>query len=251
MREESRRADPTTNRARPRGRCRASSGVERRSVRRALGIAPDLGDARSSRIGHRRHSLRLLRGGSSDRLRRTPRPRQLRLLGIVLALDAFLFFSEGRQSAHMFIFGAAALDVPKTVGLRRCPLGARGRDRARDVRRRSNLEVGGPRPTSADDQRERGAGAGVNAGGLTAAGRAVIIARTDMDVVRSRVDTGSEGFRRNRQDMLALLAEVEAQLALARAGGGERAWPGTASAASSSSGSASSSCSTATRPSSS
>jgi acetyl-CoA carboxylase carboxyltransferase component len=57
---------------------------------------------------------------------------------------------------------------------------------------------------------------------LTARGRAVIIARTDMDVVRSRVDTGSEGFRRNRQDMLALLAEVEAQLALARAGGGER-----------------------------
>ena len=43
-----------------------------------------------------------------------------------------------------------------------------------------------------------------------------------MDVVRSRVDTGSERFRRNRQDMLALLAEVEAQLALARAGGGER-----------------------------
>jgi len=43
-----------------------------------------------------------------------------------------------------------------------------------------------------------------------------------MDVVRSRVDTGSESFRRNRQDMLALLAEVEAQLALARAGGGER-----------------------------
>ena len=57
---------------------------------------------------------------------------------------------------------------------------------------------------------------------MTAAGRAVIIARTDMDVVRSRVDTGSERFRRNRQDMLALLAEVEAQLALARAGGGER-----------------------------
>jgi len=28
-----------------------------------------------------------------------------------------------------------------------------------------------------------------------------------MDVVRSSVDTGSERFRRNRQDMLALLAE--------------------------------------------
>src|SRR5262247_600934 len=43
-----------------------------------------------------------------------------------------------------------------------------------------------------------------------------------MDVLRSRIDTGSESFRKNRQDMLALLAEVEAQLALARAGGGER-----------------------------
>jgi acetyl-CoA carboxylase carboxyltransferase component len=43
-----------------------------------------------------------------------------------------------------------------------------------------------------------------------------------MDVFRSRLDTASEGFRKNREDMLALLAEVETQLALARAGGGER-----------------------------
>jgi acetyl-CoA carboxylase carboxyltransferase component len=42
-----------------------------------------------------------------------------------------------------------------------------------------------------------------------------------MDAFRSRVDTGSEGFRKNRDDMLALVAEVEVQLALARAGGGE------------------------------
>ena len=43
-----------------------------------------------------------------------------------------------------------------------------------------------------------------------------------MDVFRSRVDTGSAGFRKNREDMLTLVAEVEVQLALARAGGGER-----------------------------
>jgi acetyl-CoA carboxylase carboxyltransferase component len=43
-----------------------------------------------------------------------------------------------------------------------------------------------------------------------------------MDVFRSRVDLASDGFRKNREDMLALLAEVEAQLALACAGGGER-----------------------------
>jgi len=43
-----------------------------------------------------------------------------------------------------------------------------------------------------------------------------------MDVIRTRIDPKSESFRRNRQHMLALLAEVEAQLALARAGGGER-----------------------------
>jgi acetyl-CoA carboxylase carboxyltransferase component len=43
-----------------------------------------------------------------------------------------------------------------------------------------------------------------------------------MDVIRSRVDTNAESFQRNRQDMLALLSEVEAQLAVARSGGGER-----------------------------
>jgi acetyl-CoA carboxylase carboxyltransferase component len=43
-----------------------------------------------------------------------------------------------------------------------------------------------------------------------------------MDVIRSRVDPGSETFRRNRGDMLALLTEIESQLALARGGGGER-----------------------------
>ena len=43
-----------------------------------------------------------------------------------------------------------------------------------------------------------------------------------MDVFHSRVDTASPSFGKNRDDMLALLAEVEAQLALARAGGGER-----------------------------
>jgi acetyl-CoA carboxylase carboxyltransferase component len=43
-----------------------------------------------------------------------------------------------------------------------------------------------------------------------------------MDVLRSRIDPRSGSFQRNRQDMLALLAEVETQLALARAGGGER-----------------------------
>jgi len=43
-----------------------------------------------------------------------------------------------------------------------------------------------------------------------------------MDVFRSRVDPASDSFGKNRADMLALVAEVEAQLALARAGGGER-----------------------------
>lgn len=39
---------------------------------------------------------------------------------------------------------------------------------------------------------------------------------------QTRIDTQSERFRANREAMLALLREVEAQLALARAGGGER-----------------------------
>jgi acyl-CoA carboxylase subunit beta len=43
-----------------------------------------------------------------------------------------------------------------------------------------------------------------------------------MDVLRSRLDTASDSFRKNREDMVGLLAEVEAQLGLARAGGGER-----------------------------
>jgi acyl-CoA carboxylase subunit beta len=43
-----------------------------------------------------------------------------------------------------------------------------------------------------------------------------------MDLFRSRLDPASESFRKNRDDMLALLADVDTQLALARAGGGER-----------------------------
>jgi acetyl-CoA carboxylase carboxyltransferase component len=43
-----------------------------------------------------------------------------------------------------------------------------------------------------------------------------------MDVLRSRLDTSAPSFQKNRDDMRALLALVEAQLALARAGGGER-----------------------------
>ncbi len=39
---------------------------------------------------------------------------------------------------------------------------------------------------------------------------------------QTRIDTKSERFQANREAMLALLREVEAQLALARAGGGER-----------------------------
>jgi acetyl-CoA carboxylase carboxyltransferase component len=43
-----------------------------------------------------------------------------------------------------------------------------------------------------------------------------------MAQLNSRLDVSSEAFGKNREDMLALLADVEAQLALARAGGGER-----------------------------
>ena len=43
-----------------------------------------------------------------------------------------------------------------------------------------------------------------------------------MERWQTQVDTNSEGFRANREAMSALLAELEAQLALARAGGGER-----------------------------
>ena len=44
-----------------------------------------------------------------------------------------------------------------------------------------------------------------------------------MDVLGSRVDAASERYRANREGMLALVRELECQLALARAGGGERA----------------------------
>ena len=43
-----------------------------------------------------------------------------------------------------------------------------------------------------------------------------------MERWESQVDTNSESFRANREAMCALLAELEAQLELARAGGGER-----------------------------
>src|SRR5262245_60961983 len=63
----------------------------------------------------------------------------------------------------------------------------------------------------------------VGRGRLTGREATVIIAPTSaMDVIRSRLDTASESFRRNRQEMLALLGEVDAQRALARGGGGER-----------------------------
>lgn len=43
-----------------------------------------------------------------------------------------------------------------------------------------------------------------------------------MERWQSRIDTNSDSFRANREAMLGLIREVEAQLALARAGGGER-----------------------------
>src|SRR5512139_1456741 len=43
-----------------------------------------------------------------------------------------------------------------------------------------------------------------------------------MDMWKSRIDTSNDEFKHNREDMLSLVNEVEAQLALARAGGGER-----------------------------
>ena len=43
-----------------------------------------------------------------------------------------------------------------------------------------------------------------------------------METWQTRIDTNSESFRANREAMTALLQEVEAQLELARAGGGER-----------------------------
>jgi acyl-CoA carboxylase subunit beta len=43
-----------------------------------------------------------------------------------------------------------------------------------------------------------------------------------MEPLVSRIDTGSETFRKNREDMLALVAEVERQMGLAAAGGGEK-----------------------------
>ena len=44
-----------------------------------------------------------------------------------------------------------------------------------------------------------------------------------METWQTRIDTNSESFRANREGMQALLQEIEAQLELARAGGGERA----------------------------
>ncbi len=43
-----------------------------------------------------------------------------------------------------------------------------------------------------------------------------------MERWQTRIDTSAESFRANREAMLALLEEIEAQLELARAGGGER-----------------------------
>jgi len=43
-----------------------------------------------------------------------------------------------------------------------------------------------------------------------------------MDILRSRLDTRSDGYEANRRGMLEKLAYIETQLALARAGGGER-----------------------------
>ncbi|QJY48262.1 acyl-CoA carboxylase subunit beta [Pseudonocardia broussonetiae] len=43
-----------------------------------------------------------------------------------------------------------------------------------------------------------------------------------MGVLRSSLDTSSEGYRHNRENQLAVLAQLEEQLALAAAGGGER-----------------------------
>ncbi len=43
-----------------------------------------------------------------------------------------------------------------------------------------------------------------------------------METWRTRIDTRSDAFKANREAMLALLAEIDVQLELARAGGGER-----------------------------
>ena len=43
-----------------------------------------------------------------------------------------------------------------------------------------------------------------------------------MDTWKTRIDTASPEFRENRAGMLALISEIEAQLEVARAGGGER-----------------------------
>jgi acetyl-CoA carboxylase carboxyltransferase component len=43
-----------------------------------------------------------------------------------------------------------------------------------------------------------------------------------LETWRTRIDTNAEAFRANREAMLALLSEIDAQLKLARAGGGER-----------------------------
>ncbi|HUO48801.1 MAG TPA: carboxyl transferase domain-containing protein, partial [Acidimicrobiales bacterium] len=43
-----------------------------------------------------------------------------------------------------------------------------------------------------------------------------------MPTLTSAVDTSADAYRQNRESMLGALAEVDEQLALARAGGGER-----------------------------
>ncbi|MCL6643596.1 MAG: acyl-CoA carboxylase subunit beta, partial [Dehalococcoidia bacterium] len=43
-----------------------------------------------------------------------------------------------------------------------------------------------------------------------------------MQILRSRIDTRQRAFQQNREQMLGLLAEIEQQLAVARAGGGEK-----------------------------
>jgi acetyl-CoA carboxylase carboxyltransferase component len=55
----------------------------------------------------------------------------------------------------------------------------------------------------------------------TAPGRRGYLAVT-MSVLASRLDRASASFRANREANLALLAELDEQLALARAGGGEK-----------------------------
>lgn len=56
-----------------------------------------------------------------------------------------------------------------------------------------------------------------------AVGAAGVTFAAKMEPWRTRIDTSSETFQSARRDMLGLLATIEEQLAIARAGGGERA----------------------------